>query len=214
MSFGYPVSLEVADRKAVVIGAFAVSERKADALLAAGAVVTVVATGPSAHLTRLEEAGARVLRREYRNADLAGAFLCVASSDDPGIRASIYAEGRAHGVLVNVMDDPPHCDFAAPAVVRRGELTIAVSTGGTSPALARRLREELEERFGPEWEAIAAVVGGVRQETLRLLPDLADRARRWHRALDLDELQELVAEGRSDEARRGLRQRVLEGLET
>jgi precorrin-2 dehydrogenase/sirohydrochlorin ferrochelatase len=214
MSFAYPVSLQVSGRKAVVIGSFAVRERKADVLLQAGAAVTVVAAEPAADLDRLETAGALVLRRDYRLGDLAEAFVCVASSDDPAARAAIFAEARARGVLVNVMDDPVHCDFAAPAVVRRGELAIAISTGGASPALARRLREELEERFGPEWEEIAALVGAVRTETVPLLPDLGDRARRWRRALDLDELERLVRDGRADEARRALRARVMAEAES
>jgi siroheme synthase-like protein len=211
VSFGYPISLEVEGRRAVVVGSFAVSEGKAEALLRAGANVTVVAAGPGADLDRLEDAGAFVIRRAYRQGDLSGAFLCVASSDDAASRAAIFAEARRRGVLVNVMDDPPRCDFAAPAVVRRGDLSIAISTGGTSPALARRLREELERRYGPEWEEIAALVAGVRRETLRLLPDLAERARRWRRALDLEEVERLVGEGRAEEARRTLRERVLAG---
>lgn len=214
MSFRYPVSLEVSSRKAVVIGSFAVAERKADVLIEAGADVTVVAPGPADDLARVERAGAHVFRRRYRDGDLHEAFLCVASSDDAAVRSAIFAEARSRGVLVNVMDDPPHCDFAAPAVVRRGDLSIAVSTGGSSPALARRLREDLEERFGPEWEEIAELIGAVRQETLPLLPDLGDRARRWRRALDLGELERLVREGRSAEARRELRARVLAEAET
>jgi precorrin-2 dehydrogenase/sirohydrochlorin ferrochelatase len=214
MSFRYPISLEVAGRRAVVIGTFAVVEGKPDVLLDAGADVTVVAPGPAARLDRLEESGATVIRRGYRLGDLAGAFLCVASSDDESVRAAIFAEARSRGVLVNVMDDPERCDFAAPAVVRRGDLTIAVSTGGSSPALARRLREELEERFGPEWEEIARLIGSVRQETLPLLPDLGDRARRWQQALDLDEVERLVREGRGVEVRELLRARVLAEAKT
>jgi siroheme synthase-like protein len=209
VAFGYPVSLEVAGRKAVVIGELAVAEGKADHLLAAGAAVTVVATAPQSTLARLEREGrARVVRREYRPGDLQGAFVCVASSGDPAVREAVFREGRAGGALVNVMDDIPHCDFAAPAVVRRGDLTIAVSTGGRSPALARRLRIELSRQFGPEWEELLEVVGTVRGETLAALPELAERSRRWQRALDTDELLALLREGRRDEARARLLDRL------
>jgi precorrin-2 dehydrogenase/sirohydrochlorin ferrochelatase len=207
--FAYPVSLDVAGRRAVVVGDGAVSLGKADALLAAGALVTVVANGPAQALQRLQEAGATVERRGFEPADLDGAFLCVAASDDPARRAAIFAEARARGVLVNLVDDTDHCDFAAPAVVRRGELVIAVSTGGRSPALARRLRQLLEERFGPEWEDLAALLGEVREQTLPLLPDLAERSRRWGEALELDELEALARAGRLDQARERLLARLV-----
>ena len=186
--FGYPVSLDVGGKRAVVVGD---ARGKADALRAAGAEVSEISL------------------REFGPKALDGAFVCVASSGDPAEREAIFRACRERGVLVNVMDDPVRCDFAAPAVVRRGDLTIAVSTSGRSPALARRLREELERRFGPEWAEILDVVGNVRDETNAELPDLGTRIERWQDALDLDELEELVRDGRSDEARELLRGRLL-----
>jgi precorrin-2 dehydrogenase/sirohydrochlorin ferrochelatase len=115
-------------------------------------------------------------------------------------------------VLVNVMDDVPNCDFAAPAVVRRGDLVVAIGTGGRAPALARRLRAELAERFGPQWTELVDVVGRVRTATLPHLPDFEDRSRRWKAALDLDELERLVGSGQADLAATRLRDRLLEGL--
>ena len=97
----------------------------------------------------------------------------------------------------------------APAVVRRGDLTIAIATSGRSPALARKLREELEQRFGAEWGEVLDVIGEVRNETNAELPDLGQRIRRWKNALDLDEVERLVRAGRSDEARDRLRGRLL-----
>jgi precorrin-2 dehydrogenase/sirohydrochlorin ferrochelatase len=191
MMFGYPVSLDLEGRVAVVIGDEAVAQGKDRALA---------------------EAGARVVVRseiDWRPEDLDGAFLCVASSADPEIRAAVYRAARARGVLTNVMDDVPHCDFAAPAVVRRGNLTIAVATGGRSPALARRLREGFDRDFGSEWAQALEILGSVRDETLPLLPDLHDRARRWSAALDVDELTSLVRAGRREEAAALLRDRLL-----
>ena len=209
MAFGYPVFLELSDRLAVVIGEDAVRAGKAEALLDAGARVSVVATGPSRRLEQLAGRGASVERRGYLPGDLAAAFLCVAASSDPDVRSAIASEARARGVLVNVMDDVPNCDFAAPAVVRRGDLTLAIGTGGRSPALARRLREELSERYGPEWTEAVRVIGDVRADTFSALPDLEDRARRWASALDIDELLRLVREGRSAEAAGRLTARLL-----
>ncbi len=208
--FGYPVALDVTGRLAVVIGREAVAMGKAESLLAAGAYVHVVASGPGSRLDRLESnADVTVARRGYRPEDLDGAFLVVASSADPAVREDIFRQARARGALVNVMDDIHHCDFAAPAVVRRGDLTIAVSTGGGSPALARRLREQLETQFGQEWSELLEVLRDVRSETLTGLSDLAERSRRWQTALDTDELIGLVRAGRIDEARSVLRDRLL-----
>jgi siroheme synthase-like protein len=125
----------------------------------------------------------------------------VASSEDPAEREAIHREAHVRGVLVNVMDDVPHCDFAAPAVVRRGDLVLAISTGGRSPALARRLRVELSEQFGPEWAEFVDLLGEVRAETLADLPEIGERSRRWQQALDVDTLLSLIKQGRRDEAR-------------
>lgn len=191
MPFAYPVLLELSGRRAVVVGSLALHERKDVALREAGAEVDVFANGT------------------WRPEDLNGAFMCVASSDDPAERDAIARAARDRGVLVNVMDDVPNCDFAAPAIVRRGDLVIAIGTGGRSPALARKLRADLQERYGEEWADVLRVIGAVREETLEALPDLGDRARRWRRALDLDEALALVRTGRSDELRRRLVERLL-----
>ena len=213
MAFGYPVLLELAGRRVVVVGEAAVEAGKVEGLLAAGAEVTVVAKGPAAALDRLES-DPRVLvhRRGYGGpADLAGAVLCVASAAEATVRDAVAADARAAGVLVNVMDDVANCDFAAPAIVRRGDLVIAIGTGGRAPALASRLRAELAERFGPHWTELVEVVGRVRAATLPHLPDFEDRSRRWKAALDLDELERLVATGRGDQAATRLHARLLAG---
>jgi precorrin-2 dehydrogenase/sirohydrochlorin ferrochelatase len=145
---------------------------------------------------------------EWSPADFDGAFICVAHSSDAAEREAIAHAARDRGVLVNVMDDIPNCDFAAPAVVRRGELVVAISTGGRSPALARKLREELEQRFGVEWAELLEVLREVRRETLGLLPDLRERSRRWNEALDLEEAASLVASGRREELKAHLLARL------
>jgi precorrin-2 dehydrogenase/sirohydrochlorin ferrochelatase len=191
MPFAYPVLLELSGKHAVVIGSFALAERKDVALREAGAEVDVFANGA------------------WLPEDLDGAFVCVASSEDPTERDAVARAARERGVLVNVMDDIPNCDFAAPAIVRRGDLVVAIGTGGRSPALARKVREDIEARYGEEWEEVLAVVARVRSETLPRLTDLSTRARRWRRALDLDEAAALVRAHRSDELRRRLLERLL-----
>ncbi|MEP6973023.1 MAG: uroporphyrinogen-III C-methyltransferase, partial [Actinomycetota bacterium] len=113
------------------------------------------------------------------------------------------------GVLVNVMDDIPNCDWAAPALVRRGELVFAISTGGSSPALAKQLRMQLAATFGEEWAEVLRVLRRVREETMPLLPDLVERAARWVAALDLAEAAALIRDGRSDDLHDRLTERLL-----
>jgi siroheme synthase-like protein len=211
MPFAYPVMLEVARRRCVVVGEDAVRGSKVEGLLAAGADdVCVVADGPSARLDALADlGGVTVRRRTWTPADLDGAFLVLGASRDPGERAAIAREARRHGALVNVIDDIPQCDFAAPAVVRRGELVIAVGTGGASPALAKQLRRRLSDQFGEEWAGVLQVLRQVREETFPSLPDLGVRARRWADALDPEEAASLVREGRTAELRARLRERLL-----
>lgn len=210
MPFGYPVSLEVSGRRCVVIGSDAVRAGKVEGLVAAGADdVLVVADGPHSALDELQELdGVAVVRRRWIPNDFDDASLVVASANDPAEGAAIAREAHARGALVNVMDDIPSCDWAAPSVVRRGELVLAVSTGGASPALARRLRERLGAEFGEEWVGILAVLRRVREETMPAIPDVAVRARRWANALDADEAVRLVREGRADELERRLRERL------
>ncbi|MGH2630420.1 MAG: precorrin-2 dehydrogenase/sirohydrochlorin ferrochelatase family protein [Actinomycetota bacterium] len=211
MPFGYPVMLELSGRRCVILGTGAVREGRVEGLLAAGADdVMVVAPGPAGRLDGLERLDAvRVERRAWRADDLNGAFLVVASSSRAEERDAIAREARARRALVNVMDDIPNCDWSAPSVVRRGELVLAIATGGASPALARKLREELSTEFGEEWSEVLAVLRAVRKETMPLLPDLATRATRWGEALDPQEAATLVRAGHADELSARLRARLL-----
>ena len=211
MTFGYPVMLELAGRRCVVVGAQAIREDKVEGLLAGGADdVLVVESTLDDRFDGV--AGVEVRRRAWRPDDLDGAFLAVASSDDAATRAAIARAARARGVLVNVVDDIPSCDWAAPAVVRRGDLVVAIGTGGVSPAVARLVRERLQEEFGTEWAELLRIVGEVRRDTLPELPDLAERARRWRDALDLQEAAGLVRDGRGEELRLLLHDRLLDGV--
>jgi precorrin-2 dehydrogenase / sirohydrochlorin ferrochelatase len=211
--FGFPVLLELTGRRCVVIGALPIREGKVEALLAGGATdLLVVATSPMERLEGLELLeGVIVARRAWTTADLAGAFLVIAHDPDPGERARLSHAARAAGALVNVVDDIPACDWAMPAIVRRGELLLAIGTGGASPTLARKMRVKLETEYGPEWAEVLRVLREVRQETLPLLPDLQERAQRWREALDPDEAAALVRSGDADELRGRLVARLLDG---
>jgi precorrin-2 dehydrogenase / sirohydrochlorin ferrochelatase len=149
----FPAFLKLDGRHCLVIGAGVIAQDKIESLLRAGAKVRVIA--PEA--TDRVRAWARARKiswepRKFRPADLKDAFLVVAATSSPRLHAEIYRQARHGGVLCNVVDDPAHCDFYYGAVVRRGELQIAISTGGRSPALAQRLRKNLEKQIGAEYE--------------------------------------------------------------
>ncbi len=206
----YPIFLDMTERRCVVIGGGAVAERKVEALLEAGASVTVIAPALTSRLAALVTEGRiRHVSREYRLGDLAGSELAFVATDDGEVNAAVAREGQERGVWVNAADDPAHCDFILPSVLRRGELVVAVATGGTSPALSRAIREELEAYFTEDYAVLAGVVAEVRRE-LRQSGRIPD-AETWRRALDGD-LRRLIAEGRREEAKARLLWRLRAGI--
>jgi uroporphyrin-III C-methyltransferase/precorrin-2 dehydrogenase/sirohydrochlorin ferrochelatase len=211
MGFGLPITLDLAARRAVVVGGGVVGEEKARTLLEAGAVVTVISERCSEGLRELARRGElTLLHRAYLPGDLEGAFLAVAATNSPHINARIHAEADERHVLLNAVDDPEHCHFAFPAVVRRGDLQVAVSTGGRAPALARWIGKKLSRTLGPEYGDVVDVAGRVRQDVLAAgLPAAsATWARRWEQALD-DEFVRLVRCGRIDQAAARLRSQLI-----
>lgn len=179
------------------------AEHKARSLVEGGADVVVVAEAVSSGLEELARDGnVSVVARDFVAGDLAGAFLAIAATDDAAVNAAVYEEGERGRVLVNSVDDVEHCHFAVPSVVRRGELTVTIATGGKAPALAKKLRRTLSEQFGPEYAGVVELVGQVRREAQdeRRQVDFDTWAARWEQALD-DEVVDLVRTGRSEEAR-------------
>ncbi len=159
----YPLCLDVENRLCLVIGGGQVGARKVRGLLAAGARVRVISPELCPELARLARAGqCEWQARTYQNGDLNGVLLAFAATDDPGVQDRVVREARERGVLVNVIDRPDRCDFHVPAAVRRDDLVLAVSTGGRSPALAARIRRQLEERYGPEYGQLARILGALR----------------------------------------------------
>jgi siroheme synthase-like protein len=157
--------LRLEGRTSVVVGAGRIAAGKAAGLLRHGAQVVVVA--PKAIRWIREQAQLGKLawrRRKFSARDVRGAFLVVAATKSPAANGAVFLACRARGVLCNVVDDPEHCDFFYPAVVRRGPLQIAISTDGNSPALAARLRKELARQFEPEWASFVEHIGKLRQQ--------------------------------------------------
>lgn len=160
----YPLCLVgLETQRVIIIGGGSVAARKAASLVEAGACPLVIS--PDLHpdlQSLLNNEEIRHLPRNYQPGDLAEAFLVISATDDAAVNHQVWQEARAAGCLINIVDDPPHCNFILPAVVRRGELILSVSTGGGSPALARRLRERLEAEFGPEYGELAALLDELR----------------------------------------------------
>jgi precorrin-2 dehydrogenase / sirohydrochlorin ferrochelatase len=161
----FPAFLKLDGRRCLVVGAGPVAQEKINGLLLTGARLHVVA--PEA--TRLIQrwAGAGKIRwscRAYRSSDLATVFLVIAATSSSSLHARIYREARRRGIFCNVADDPEHCDFYYGAVVRRGALQVAISTGGHSPALAQRLKKKIQQEFGSEYESWLAELGKARKK--------------------------------------------------
>lgn len=163
----FPIYLKLAGRRCLVVGAGKISEGKVAGLIRAGAKVHVVAPRGTRQIKQWHKQKKLCWqRREFRPGDLEGVLLVVAATDSPKLHKHIFREARARDVFCNVVDVPSLCDFYYPAVVRRGNLQIAISTGGSSPSLAKRLREELESVFGPEYEAWLRVLSRKRRKIL------------------------------------------------
>ncbi len=167
----FPIFLKLAARPCVVVGAGSIAESKIESLLAAEASVMVIAPEALPRVRAWASGGEIVwLQREYRAGDLAGAFLCVAATASAAVNRAVFAEAGERDVLCNAVDDPPFCDFYFPSVVRRGELQIAISTAGESPALAQRLRKEINAALPLDTGEWLMELGRLRREVTAVEP--------------------------------------------
>jgi siroheme synthase-like protein len=195
----YPVFLEMKDRRCVVIGGGAVAERKVEGLVAVGANVTVISPAITNGLRELLTQGAiRHVAREYQTGDRAGYDLVFVATDNSEINAVVSNEARSLRIWVNSADDPDHCDFILPAVIRRGDLAVAVSTGGVSPAVTRAIREELDQYVSADYASFVQIAGEVRRELRE--KSVSPGAGAWNRALKGD-FRRLIKEGRPEQAK-------------
>ena len=186
MTAFYPVFLDLRGRRAVVIGGDAVAEQKVRGLVAAGAHVTLVSPDVTPALTDLGRRGAIELRRRgYHDGDLAGAWLAIAAVNRT-VNAAVWAEAERLGVPLNAVDDLEHSSFIAPAIHREGDITVAVSTGGKSPALAVRLRQRIARLVGRAEARLCALLGELRPELAARVPDARGRTALWYAIVDSD----------------------------
>jgi siroheme synthase-like protein len=196
----YPIFLNISGRRCVVIGGGQVARRKVGTLLEHRADVTVICADFCPELGELAEKGqVRLLHREYRTGDLKAAFMAIAATNDSDTNLKVAKEARRAGVLLNVVDDAGNSDFILPSYLRRGEVTIAVSTAGRSPALARKIRTRLAREFGDEYASLARLISEVRAEVKRQGIKVDGGA--WQAALDLDLLSDLVRRGDHEKAK-------------
>jgi siroheme synthase-like protein len=196
---GLPVNLIVRDRLVVVVGGGRIAARKIEPLLELGARVLVVAPMVGPEVRAWVEAGTCSLaEREFRPADLEGAWLALTATDDPEVNAAVHSAGEAARVWTNSADDPANCSFTMMSVIRRADLVVAVGTGGRSPALAVHLRRFLTEELGPEYEILLEILAEAR-EALRASGRSSEDAD-WQRAFDSG-IVDLVRAGRVADAK-------------
>ncbi len=163
----YPIYLDIANKRCVVVGGGAVAERKARRLLECGARVVLVGKTLTPFLEQKKNEGAiEHVDAEYEGSCLAGAFLAIGATDRDEVNESVAADARAKGIPANIVDKPSRCDFIVPAVFRRGDLAIAVSTGGKSPALAKTIRKELGKCYGREYAVLVNILGDLRDRII------------------------------------------------
>ncbi len=159
----YPVMLDLRGKDAIVIGGNQIAAEKAAGLVAAGAAVRVISPTFCEALLRLaEQRKVTLTTKAYQTGDLAGAFLVIAATNDPRLAEAIWSECQARGQPINVIDMPRYCSFILPSILRRGQLTIAVSTEGASPGLAKRIRQQLEKLFPAAYEPYLRLASAAR----------------------------------------------------
>lgn len=177
----FPMFLKLEGRNCLVLGAGSVGETKIRSLLDCGARVHVVAPAASQAVRDWAERGELTwAARNYEPSDLDGVFLVVAATSSAEVNHEIYRDAQGRGILCNVVDDPPYCDFYYPAVVRRGQLQIAISTAGLSPALAQRIRKQFEEQFPPAYGTWLENLGQQRESLFRQGGDPEARRKTLH----------------------------------
>jgi len=202
----YPIFVELQDRRCVVVGGGREAQRKVEGLLAAGGKVNVISPTLTDDLQRMLADGTITWeQRDYREGDVEGYEVAMVATDNGAVNGAVSAEGKRRRVWVNAADDTKNCDFILPAVIRRGKIVVAASTSGTSPALARRLREELEAYLTEDMPALADLLAEVREE-LRARK-ITPNAELWQEAIDED-LRVLLAQRKHRQAKA----RLLKGL--
>ena len=199
MRYGYPVFLDLQDQPCVVFGGNWMAEEKARGLVEAGARLTIVSAELDPSFGPLiDSAHCQWVARDYQPGDLRGCFLAV-SAGDRQYNAAIWAEGQRESVIVNCLDDPPHCRYIYPSIHRQGDLVVALSTTGRCPALAVRLRQRLAEQLGTEYSTFLEIVSKFRDRLAAMVPDFATRKAIWYQLVDSSAI-ELLRHGKRPQA--------------
>jgi precorrin-2 dehydrogenase / sirohydrochlorin ferrochelatase len=202
----YPVYLNLKGKRVVVVGGGDVAERKLESLLDTGAAIAVISPEVSTRIAELAHRKQIELhRRRYLNGDCRGATLVFSATDDPEVSRAVHDEATGLGIFVNTADQPALCSFIMPAFIRRGDIGIAISTGGTSPALAARLRKKISTVVGPEYGRLAQLLLRTRAEIRGRVQNERDRKELQYRIIDSDIIR-LLREDNVSEAERRLRE--------
>ena len=194
----YPVFLNLTERRCVIIGGGQIAEGKISKLLDSGAKIIVISPDATQGIRGFAERGQIELDlRKYQEGDLQGAFLAIAATNDRAVNQEIFEEAEKQGILLNAVDDMPRCSFIAPSIVEKGPVTVAISTGGASPALARKLREKMEVSSALDWADATSVLSKARQ----VIKDkqIAVDPQRWQCCMT-DELLTMIQAGHENEA--------------
>ncbi len=209
----YPVFLKLQGKKCVIVGAGEVAERKAAKLLECGALVSVIGREATPGLKDMaRKGGLELVAADYCEKLIKGACLVISATDDPAVNQSVSRAAGREGIPVNVVDDPELCDFIVPSVVERGLLQLAISTGGASPALARKIRLKLEGIFGGEYAVFLEVMAELRKRILGKGGPSSDNRKIFEAVVDSQAL-ELIREGKWDDFRRLVRDLTGEDLD-
>lgn len=203
----YPIYLtRLHEKKTVLIGGNHEAERKASELLEREAKLTIISPEVTFSMKKWSDEGSiNWISRNYKEGDLAGAFLVIVAEFEGDLNKRVYREAEELGILVNVMDDIPHANFSFGSIVKRGPLTISISTSGAAPTLAVRLRQRFEEEFGQEYESFLTIMQKLRAPMSRHYPDFEQRRNLWYQLIDSDALN-LFRENRIDEGIERIRQ--------
>lgn len=189
----YPLMLDIEKKTCTVIGGGKVAERKILSLLEYGAIVTVISPEITEVIEGLVEGSeVQYKKRQYKTGDLAGSLLVYVATDNVEVSRGCYQEALLAGIMINVVDVTELCDFIVPATIKRGDLTICVSTNGKSPMLARRLREELEEQYGDEYKEYLATLGEIRSLAMREINDINLRKKLFHTLVYDKDIRQLL----------------------
>ena len=198
MSYYYPVYLNIKDRKCIVVGGGVVAERKINLLLKKGANITIISPDLTDNLHSLaEENKITHIKDKFHERYLEKAQLIIGATNDNRVNKEIYNAAKKRNILVNIVDSPKYCNFIVPSVVERGDLIISISTSGRSPALSKKIRKELEQKYGEEYSQFLSIMGRIREELLLKVKDQKKREKIFDNLVNSD-IIDLIKQGKEE----------------